>query len=340
MPDQERYRKQTLLDKIGQAGQKRLGESRVFVAGCGALGTVISNTLVRMGVGSVIIADRDFIERDNLHRQILFDEDDISANLPKAIAAQNKLKKINPSVEIEAHVADINPSNIKKLISETDCVIDGTDNFETRYLINDACYSMNIPWVYGGVTGTNGMFCAFVPGKTPCLRCLMEEPPAAGETETCDTVGVLPTAVSITASMEINEAIKILTGSDNKLLGKMTRFNAWDGSWMSFGLKKNANCPACVQGKYDFLDSKLMSRTVSLCGRNSMQITPAKKTELDFTSISERLASSGKVESNEYMLKFSNENIEITLFKDARAIIKGVDDEAAAKTIFSKYIGL
>jgi len=340
MLDLERYRKQILLDKIGEAGQKRLGESRVFVAGCGALGTVICNTLVRMGVGAVVIADRDFIERDNLHRQILFDEDDIAAGLPKAIAAQNKLQKINPSVEIEAHVTDINPTNIKKLISGINCVVDGTDNFETRYLINDACYNIGIPWIYGGVTGINGMSCAFVPGKTPCLRCLMTEPPAAGETETCDTVGVLPTAVSITASMEINEALKILTGQDSKLLGKMTRFNAWEGSWISFGLKKNENCPLCVQGKYDFLDSKLTSRTVSLCGRNAMQITPAKKADIDFASIAERLASSGKVESNEYMLRFSNETIEITLFRDSRAIIKGVDNEAAAKTAFSKYIGL
>ncbi|MCL1910815.1 MAG: HesA/MoeB/ThiF family protein [Leptospirales bacterium] len=257
MPDHERYRKQILLDKIGEAGQKRLGESKVFVAGCGGLGNIISGALVRMGVGKVVIADRDFVEKDNLHRQILFDEDDIAAGLPKAIAAQNKLQKANPSVKIEAHVTNINPANIKELIYEADCVIDGTDNFETRYLINDACYSAGIPWIYGGVTGTNGMFCAFVPGKTPCLRCLMTEPPGAGETETCDTVGVLPTAVSIAASMEVNEAIKILTGQDNKLLGKMTRFNAWDGSWMSFGLKKNENCPVCVHGRYDFLDPKL-----------------------------------------------------------------------------------
>ncbi|MDR3238028.1 MAG: ThiF family adenylyltransferase [Spirochaetia bacterium] len=338
--DVERYRKQILLEKIGEDGQRRLGESKVLVAGCGALGTVICNNLVRMGVGTLVIADRDFIERDNLHRQILFDEDDVAANLPKAIAAENKLRKINPSVKIEALVTDINSKNIKEMMSGVNCVIDGTDNFETRYLINDACYSLNIPWIYGGVTGTSGMFYAFVPGKTPCLRCLMNEPPAPGETETCDTVGVLPTAVSVAASMETTEAVKILTGRGSELIGKMVRFNAWDGLWVSFGLKKDDNCPLCVQGRYDFLDSRLMSKTVSLCGRNAMQINPAKKTELDFAALSARLASSGSVDYNEYMLKFSAGDIEISVFKDSRAIIKGVNDEAAAKSAFSKYIGL
>lgn len=340
MVDLERFRKQILLEKIGKTGQEKLADSRALVVGCGALGTVICNNLTRMGIGSLVIVDRDFIERDNLHRQILFDEDDITQNLPKAVAAARKLQRINPQVKIDAHVTDINSDNILEMMNGVNCVIDGTDNFETRYLINDACWKLGIPWIYGGVTGTGGMFYTFYPPETPCLRCFMPEPPALGETETCDTVGVMPTAVSIAASFETTEAIKILTGQQNERVKKMVRFDAWDASWISFGLAKNPECPLCRHNHYDFLDANLTTKTVSLCGRNAMQIIPAKKTEIDFAALAKRLSQSGKVEYNDYILKFTVDDIEISLFKDSRAIIKGLTDEAAVRTVFSKYIGL
>ncbi len=340
MKDLHRYRKQILLKEIGEFGQRRLMESRAVVIGCGALGSMISNTLVRMGVGSIVIADRDYIELDNLHRQILFDEDDIRANLPKAAAAAAKLRKINPDVEIEPVIADINAGNIENLIRGADCIIDGTDNFETRLLINDASYKMNIPWIYGGVVGTYGMTYTIIPGETACFRCFMHDAPKPGETETCDTVGVLATSVSVIASIETTEAVKILSRRRNDLSGNLVTIDLWSGMWKSFQLNKEKDCPLCGQGRYDFLDGKNSSKTVSLCGRNSIQITPAEKTIIGFEDIAGRLKSAGSVTYNEHLLKFSADGAEITLFKDGRAIIKGTKDESAARTIFSKYIGL
>ena len=336
----ERYRKQILLREIGEEGQERLRSSHAVVIGCGALGTVIANTLVRMGVGSIAIVDRDFIETDNLHRQILFDEDDIRNNLPKAVAAARKLEKINPTITIKPVVEDINAGNIEDIIRVTDCVIDGTDNFETRFLINDACHHMKIPWVYGGVVGTYGMSYTILPGKTACFRCFIRDVPEPGATETCDTVGVLATAVSIIASIETTEAIKILTGRRDDLLGKLITIDVWNGRYQSIKLKVDENCPVCKHGRYDFLDARESSKTVSLCGRNAIQITPGKKTNIGFDELARRLERAGSVTYNEHLLKFTADGAEISLFRDGRAIMKGVKDEAAARTIFSKYIGL
>lgn len=340
MEEPNRYRKQILLREIGAEGQDRLGKSRAVVIGCGALGTVIANSLVRMGTGSIVIVDRDYIETDNLHRQILFDGDDVSENLPKAVAAARKLSRINPTITIEPVVADINAGNIEDIVRGADCVIDGTDNFETRFLINDACHRLGIPWVYGGVVSTYGMSFTIIPGETACFRCFMRDAPKPGTSETCDTVGVLATAVSIVASIETTEAVKILSGRRADLQGKLVNVDVWNGVWESFELKKDRSCPLCGHGKYDYLDARVSSKTVSLCGRNAMQITPGRKSVMDFKDMAQRLERAGSVHYNEHILKFSADGIEISLFRDGRAILKGVTDEAAAKTAFSKYIGI
>ncbi|MDQ5987451.1 MAG: Sulfur carrier protein adenylyltransferase [Syntrophus sp. SKADARSKE-3] len=256
-----RYAKQILLAEIGEEGQKKLNASTAVVAGCGALGTAIANSLVRSGVGKVRIVDRDFIELDNLARQILFDEEDIRRGLPKAIAAAEKLRLINSAVTIEPVVADIVPENIESLISGADIVIDGTDNFETRFLLNDACVKGNIPWIYGGVVVTYGMSYTVIPGKTPCFRCLMNEMPAPGDYPTGNTAGVLGTAVSVIASIEVTEGLKVLMGRHGDLLGKLVYVDIWNGIWQLLYVRKGEKpCPVCDERHFDHLDTKDVSR--------------------------------------------------------------------------------
>jgi adenylyltransferase/sulfurtransferase len=335
----ERYKKQILMKEIGEEGQVKLLKSNAVVIGCGALGSVISNTLARMGVGKIKIIDRDFVEEDNLHRQILFDEDDIRSNLPKAVAAARKLERINSHIEIEPVVADLNPENIESLIRGANCIIDGTDNFETRFLLNDAADKLSIPWIYGGVVAAGGMSFTIIPGLTPCFRCFMRNPPEPGTAETCDTAGVLTTAVSIVASIEATEAIKILSDKSVDLLNALIIIDAWSGTWRSIKMKADPECPVCRKKDYDFLNSVSVSRTEVLCGRNAIQISPANKSGLDFVEISNRLRKICDVAYNDYMLKFSVSEINITLFKDGRAIIKGSKDIAGARALYSKYIG-
>jgi adenylyltransferase/sulfurtransferase len=337
--DTDRYRKQILLRELGHDGQKKLSASKAVVMGCGALGSVISSTLTRMGVGTIIIADRDYIETDNLHRQILFDEDDVKAGHPKAVAAALKLKKINSSVKIEPLVTDIRTDNIEEIIAGADCVVDGTDNFETRFLINDACYKLGIPWVYGGVVGTSGMTCTILPDDGPCFRCFLRDLPPPGTTATCDTSGVLATAVSVIASIEATEAVKILSGRKDQVNGSLITFDIWSGSFQSLKMKRDKNCPLCAEGRYDFLHARTSAAAVTLCGRNAVQISPAVKREVNFDLLASRLRAAGSVTVNEYILKFSADGYEISMFKEGRAIIKGARDETEARVVMAKYIG-
>lgn len=256
-----RYAKQILLAEIGEEGQKKLNASTAVVAGCGALGSAIANSLVRSGVGRVRIVDRDVIELDNLARQILFDEEDIRRGLPKAMAAAEKLRLINSAVTIEPIVADIVPENVESIISGADIVIDGTDNFETRFLLNDACVKGNIPWIYGGVVVTYGMSYTIIPGKTPCFHCLMNEMPAPGDYPTGNTAGVLGTAVSIIASIEVTEGLKVLMGRHEDLLGKLVYVDVWKGLWELFDIRKGEKpCPVCDERRFDHLEAKAVRR--------------------------------------------------------------------------------
>jgi molybdopterin/thiamine biosynthesis adenylyltransferase len=336
-----RYSKQILMPEIGEKGQERLSKSSVLIAGCGALGTVIANSIVRAGAGFVRIIDRDFIEYNNLPRQVLFDEEDIKKGLPKAVAAAEKLRLINSDIKIEPVVADLTSENIEHLMKGMDIVIDGTDNFETRFLINDACVKLGVPWVYGGVVSTSGMSYAIIPGKTPCFKCFISKVPPPGSTPTCDTVGVLGMAVNIVASIEVVEAIKILIGDFDALIKKLIVVDPWYGTWKLIDLKKSdTRCSVCDDRQFEFLEQKRGTRTTSLCGQNSVQIIPPKADRISFEDLAGRLKSVGNATYNKYMLKLKVDQYEFTIFPDGRAIVKGTNDESAAKTLLSKYIGM
>jgi len=251
-----RYKKQLLLKEIGEEGQMMLKDSSVVIVGCGGLGSIISNCLVRAGIGKVIIVDNDFIELENLHRQVLFDEEDVKSGLPKSVAAAEKLRKINSQVQIEPIVAKVTPENIEEILKNVDLVLDGTDNFEVRFLINDACIKTGTPWIYGGVLATHGVSLTIIPGETPCLRCLIPELLPSNDIPTCETVGVLGMVVATTASIEATEGIKLLMGKKDRLLHKLISFDIWSGSYQLFEIEKAKDCPACSQGRFDYLYPK------------------------------------------------------------------------------------
>jgi molybdopterin-synthase adenylyltransferase len=341
----ERYSKQILFHEIGKIGQEKLANSRVLLCGCGALGSVLAETLTRAGVGFLRIVDRDFVEISNLQRQVLYDEKDIEEELPKAIAAANKLRLINSSITIEPHIADIDHTNILKFAEGIDLILDGTDNFEIRFLINDISLETGIPWIYTGVIASQGQLMTIIPNQTACLRCLIESVPPPGTTETCDTAGVLGPAVNVIASLESVQAIKLLTGKQDAISPDLTIVDVWDFTLrkMNLGqLKESSNCPACQKGERLWLTGQQGSQSVILCGRNAVQISPPEKMQLDLKEMESKLQSTGKVHSNRFLLKLipDETNYEITLFKDGRAIIKGTDEISVARTIYSRYIGL
>jgi len=337
----ERYSRQILLAEIGKEGQEKLLSSAVAIIGCGALGTVIANSMVRAGVGRVKIVDRDYIESNNLQRQVLFDEEDIARGLPKAIAAAEKLRRVNYRVRIEPLVADVNPGNAEEIIGDVDLVLDGTDNFETRFLVNDACVKHGIPWVYGAVIATYGMTMVIVPHRTPCFRCFLAEMPVPGSTPTCDTVGVLGPAVNIVASLEVTEGLKLLMGKEEELHGRLIYVDAWTGTLERLELEKRGGlCPTCDLGQFEFLEARKGSYLTSLCGREAVQINVRGEAKVSFPDLAERLSPVGQVTFNDYMLRFQVDSYELTVFPEGRTIIKGTTDEALAKTLYAKYIGL
>jgi molybdopterin/thiamine biosynthesis adenylyltransferase len=343
MKDLSRYVRQMRYSPLGDAGQERLAASRALVVGCGALGTVIANTLVRSGVGHVRIVDRDFVELTNLQRQVLFDEDDIAANLPKAIAAANKLRRINSQVVIEPIVADVESGNVLELVRNVDVIVDGTDNFETRYLINDVAIRENIPWVYGGCLGGEGQTMTILPGETACLRCLMPDAPPPGSTPTCDTAGVLAPIVNVIASLEAMEAIKILSGNRAAISRSLTIIDVWENQLRQINvetLAENVDCPTCKQREFPWLTGERSSQSAVLCGRNAVQLSPSDRASLSLDQLAEKLSTVGTVTRNPYLLRLSVDKFQITLFPDGRAIIGGTDDIAEARTAYAKFIGL
>lgn len=338
----DRYSRQTRFPQLGEDGQRKLMQSRVTLCGCGALGTVLANHLVRAGVGRIRIIDRDFIEVHNLQRQILFDEQDVAENLPKAEAAARKLRKINSAVEIETVVTDIDHTNILGLVEDADLIMDGTDNFETRYLINDVAIKLGKPWVYGGVIGSEGQSMTIVPGKTPCLRCLIETAPPPGMTPTCETAGVLGPAVAVIASFEAIEAIKILSGKWDALNADLIMVDLWDWTFRQLkiaNLLGKVDCPCCRHRQFEWLDGALGSHTTSLCGRNAVQVAVRLADPLNFTEMAQRLSPLGDVRHNAFMLRFAAEGHEFTVFPDGRAIIKGTNDVVKARTLYSQFVG-
>ncbi len=335
-----RYSRQLLLSQIGIEGQERLLQSRVAVIGVGALGTALASGVVRAGVGYVRLVDRDFIEEHNLQRQTLFDEDDIAANLPKAVAAAAKLRRINHNVTVEDVVADVNPGNVEALISDCDLVLDGGDNFEVRMLVNDACLKHQLPWIYGAAIGVTGMTMPFLPGDGPCFRCMVSELPTPGSIDTCDTIGVLGTVPQVVAALQVTEALKLLTGNAQDLCRDLRILNLWQGTTDRIHLgKDDTACPACDEDRYEFLDGKHGTTGAVLCGRDAVQIKPRSHQAPDFEKLASRLASLADVVHNAYLLRLRTEGYELTLFKDGRAIVKGTDDAGVARAIYARYIG-
>ena len=337
----KKYSRQILFSGLGQAGQIQLSNSRAVIIGCGALGTMQAEMLARAGVGKLRIIDRDFIEESNLHRQIMFDENDANERLPKAIAAKNRIARINSEIEVDARVADVNYSNIEKFIQDADVVLDGTDNFETRYVLNDAAVKQNKIWVYGAAVAAHGLQMTIIPNQTPCLRCVFPDAPAPGTSPTCDTSGVILPIIATVASMQVTEALKILTNQHDKLHGKLLQFELWENrnSGITLG-EPDPKCPCCGQRNFEFLTSNTGQLAMSLCGRDAVQIFPATKSVLNLAELGKQLSNLGEVRYNPYLLKFVVESCEVTVFADARAIIKGTSDLTAARTIYAKYIGV
>lgn len=316
--------------------------SRALVVGCGALGGVIANTLARAGVGKLRIVDRDFIELNNLQRQVLFDERDVASQIPKAVAAAEKLRAANSQIEIDPIVADVVPDNMLTLCDGVDCIIDGTDNFETRFLVNDAAVRLGIPWVYGGCIGAEGQTMTILPGETPCLRCVMAEPPPPGTSPTCDTAGITAPIINVIASIQAMEAIKILSGHQADIQRSLMVFDLWDNTVRQIklaGLRESSECPTCVGRKFEWLEGGRGAHTAVLCGRNAVQIGGEPGTKLSLDALASKLASVGTVTRNAFLLRATIGEYLITVFPDGRAIIGGTDDIATARTVYSKYVG-
>jgi molybdopterin/thiamine biosynthesis adenylyltransferase len=338
-PSLDRYSRQTLFKPIGKEGQERLRASSVALIGCGALGSTLANNLCRAGIGRLVIADRDYIELNNLQRQILFDEDDIERRLPKAVAAAQKLRRINSDVTIEALVEDINADGIESLVQGVDLVLDATDNFATRYLLNDVCVKYGRPWIYSGVIASYGVTMNIIPGDTPCLRCIYPEMPLPGTTATCDTAGILNGIVGAITGVVSTEALKILLKSD-KVSRDMFWMDVWENTSERIELPRYPDCPTCGQRHYEFLDMSQGTDSTSLCGRDAVQVRSGKRGDsINLPDLAERLRPVGQVSYNSYLLRLLVDGYDVTVFPDARAIIKGTDNEMVARSIYARYIG-
>jgi len=327
---------------IGEAGQRSLAAGRALICGCGALGSVIAGTLARSGVGFLRIVDRDFLELNNLQRQALYDEQDVASGLPKAIAAANHLRAINSQITIEPIVADVDYTNIRQLTESVDVIVDGTDNFETRMLLNDVALERGLPWIYGGCLGAEGQTMTIIPGETACLRCVMHDAPAPGTTPTCDTAGILAPIVNVIASIEANEAIKILSGNRAAISRTLTVIDLWENRIRQINLEAlagSSDCPACAKREFAWLSGDRASHSAVLCGRNAVQINPRTRAAISLDALAAKLATAGEVRRNAYLVRAAIDGYQLTVFADGRAIIGGTDDIAAARTVYAKFVG-
>lgn len=336
----ERYSRQILFREIGREGQEKLLNSRVLLVGCGALGASHAEMLARAGIGKLRIVDRDFVEYTNLQRQTLFKESDAENRLPKAVAARNRIAEINSEPQVEAIIADVNNSNIGQLIAGCDLVIDGTDNFQVRYLLNDACVKDGVTWIYGAAVSSYGTTMTIIPHKTPCLRCIFDEMPDAGSSPTCDTAGVIMPIIATVSATQVTEALKVLVGDFDSLHGSLMHFDVWANDRQRIKLGgPNADCKCCGKGVYEFLDAESQEFSAVLCGRNAVQIAPPRSAELDLAALADRLKFSVAVRVNEYLVRFAVGEYEMTVFRDGRAIVKGTDDVSTARSMYARYVG-
>jgi molybdopterin/thiamine biosynthesis adenylyltransferase len=337
----DRYARQISYPSFGVESQQRLLTSRIFICGCGALGTTLANHLVRAGVGFVRIVDRDLVDEVNLHRQILFEESDAAQSLPKAVAAAERLRRVNSQVFVESIVADVRANNIQQFASDVDLILDGSDNFETRFLLNDFSLKYNIPWISAACLGTQGQVLAIIPGRTPCLRCVIPEPPLPGSVPTCETAGILGPIVGVIASIQAMEAIKILAHKWEAVITDLISVNLWPFRIYQIAISnlKEPNCPACQLGQYEYLSSTRISRAAVLCGQQSVQIRPPAPAKCDFEQLSQQWESLGVVEQSPFFLRLRTPQWTLTLFPDGRAIIAGINDVSLARSIYARLVG-
>ncbi len=333
----EKYSRQILFQPIGAEGQQKLLRAKAVIVGCGALGTAQANALVRAGIGTLRIVDRDYVEESNLQRQFLFDEADAAENLPKAIAAERKLKLINSDVAVEGIVADADSRNVERLVDGFQVILDGTDNFETRYLLNDVALKLVIPWIYGAVVASYAATLTVLPGRTACLACVFPQSPH-GMHDTCDTAGVISPAVAWAAAVQVTEALKILLGRGEELHGSLLAYDVWKNRFQQVKPQIDPRCRACGARNFIHLEGGGPTH-VSLCGRNSVQIHQREPRNLDLATLKTRLAQFGPVRANAYLLRCLLNQYELTVFSDGRAIIKGTQDPAVARGLYAKYIG-
>lgn len=335
--NRDKYSRQILFQPIGPQGQEKLLGSRVVIVGCGALGTAQAQALVRAGVGALRIVDRDYVEESNLQRQVLFDESDAAASLPKAVAAERKLKQINSDVRVEGVVADMDSRNAEEIVRGFQVILDGTDNFEARYLVNDVAVKQGIPWIYGAAVSSYAMTMSILPGRGPCLACVFPQPPG-GHHETCDTVGVIAPAVAWAAAVQVTETLKILLGRENELHRSLWSFDVWRNEMRQVKPQRDPQCRTCGAREFAYLEGAAPADT-TLCGRGAVQIRQRQPQALDLAALKQRLQQFGTVRGNEYLLRCVLDRYELTIFPDGRTIVKGTDDPSVARGLYAKYVG-
>lgn len=348
MNDMDRYHRQTLLPGFGASGQAKLTASRALIVGCGALGCVVADQLVRAGVGFIRLVDRDVVEITNLQRQVLFDETDAREGIPKAQAAAKRLGVVNSTIEIEPRVVDVHAGNIEELAGlngrRVDLIVDGTDNVETRYLINDVSVKHGIPWVYGACVGNEGRVMMIRPDRGPCLRCVFPQPPGAGELPTCDTAGVLGPAAAVVASLQAAASLQWLSGNTSAVGEGLLTVDIWAGRFRTIDTGgRRADCECCGKRRWEFLDRAMERSAVQLCGRNAVQIRPAASKGLNLQEVARRLASVGQVQAMDFLVRCqlsAEAGIGLTVFSDGRTLVQGTQDLARARTLVSRYVGL
>jgi adenylyltransferase/sulfurtransferase len=331
-----RYERQELFAPLGRAGQEKIRRAGAVVVGCGALGTNAVSILLRAGIGRLRIIDRDIVEFSNLHRQVLFTEADAHDGLPKATAAARHAAAVNSECVVDAIVADLAPRNVGALLSGVDLILDGSDNVETRYLVNDFAVKTGAPWIYAGAVGSTAACMTFVPGG-PCLRCLWHDPPPPGSLPTCDTAGVLPSAPALAAALQAAAAMRLLAGHPPS--DRMTQIDVWDGEAASVRVPKNSECVACGKSRFDFLDAKSTGAAASLCGRNAVQVSPPPDSPFDLEAAAARLGKIGRVERKGFYLEATIDGAALLVFPDGRVIVKHTSDPARARSLVSRYIG-
>lgn len=341
--DHLRYSRQILFREIGEIGQQKISAASVAVVGLGALGSASASALSRCGIGRLILVDRDVLEWSNLQRQILYTEEDVRGSLPKAVAAQRRLTAINSEITVEAHASELHAGSIHAMLANARVVVDAADNFETRFLINDYCARHKIPWIYGSCVGSYGMSLTIMPGQTPCFRCLVQELPPPGSSPGCDTVGVISSISAVISGVQVAEALKIVVGALEAVRQTLLFVDLWHSSFQEIDLRKNwvkERCPVCSGTRLEYLEGGAGSTAISLCGRNAIHVRPAVPSELNLNTLANRLPASGIGLRNEYLLKFCEGDLEMTLFADGRAIISGTSEAGKARSFYARFVGL